>query len=112
MHFRSLKLRDAMLKVLLYVRSAFSTQEVEMVQGRIVIDTERCKGCELCTTVCPQDVIRMSSSFNTTGYRPVQLVDPLGACTGCAVCAIICPDTAITVYRQVTLRATELRAAV
>jgi 2-oxoglutarate ferredoxin oxidoreductase subunit delta len=80
-------------------------QEVEMVQGRIVIDSEHCKGCELCTTVCPQNVIRMSSSFNAKGYRPAGLVDPLGACTGCAVCAIICPDTAITVYRQVTPRA-------
>ena len=72
-----------------------------MVQGRIVIDSERCKGCELCTSVCPQSVIRMSSAFNSKGYQPAELVDPLGACTGCAVCAIICPDIAITVYRQV-----------
>jgi 2-oxoglutarate ferredoxin oxidoreductase subunit delta len=76
-----------------------------MVQGRIVIDSERCKGCELCTTVCPQNVLRMSSSVNSKGYRPAELVDPLGACTGCALCAIICPDATITVYRQVTPRA-------
>ena len=71
-----------------------------MIQGRIVVDTERCKGCELCVTVCPQHVIRMSSTFNAKGYHPAKL-DELGAiCTGCAVCAIICPDTAITVYRN------------
>ena len=72
-----------------------------MTQGRIVIDSARCKGCELCVSVCPRGVIRMSDTFNARGYRPAQLVDPAGDCTGCAVCAVICPDTAITVYRQV-----------
>ncbi len=73
-----------------------------MTQGRIVIDSERCKGCELCISVCPQQVLAMSDMFNSKGYRPAQLVDPAGMCTGCAVCALICPDTAITVYRQAT----------
>jgi 2-oxoglutarate ferredoxin oxidoreductase subunit delta len=73
-----------------------------MTQGRIVIDSERCKGCELCAGVCPQRVIYMSESFNARGYHPAKLVDPAGACTGCGVCAIICPDVAITVYRQST----------
>jgi len=76
-----------------------------MIQGRIVIDSERCKGCELCSTVCPQHVIHMSCVCNSRGYRPAQLVDPAGAGTGCAVCAIICPDVAITVFRQAAPRA-------
>ena len=71
-----------------------------MIHGRIVIDSERCKGCALCVGVCPRDVIHMSDAFNTRGYHPAQLVDPPQACTGCAVCALICPDVAITVYRQ------------
>jgi 2-oxoglutarate ferredoxin oxidoreductase subunit delta len=79
-------------------------QEASMSHGRIVIDPERCKGCALCTTVCPQGVIYMADTFNTLGYQPARLVDPGGACTGCAVCALICPDVAITVYRQVALR--------
>jgi 2-oxoglutarate ferredoxin oxidoreductase subunit delta len=71
-----------------------------MTQGRIVIDSERCKGCELCAGVCPQHVICMSEAFNARGYHPAQLVDPASTCTGCGVCALICPDVAITVYRQ------------
>jgi 2-oxoglutarate ferredoxin oxidoreductase subunit delta len=71
-----------------------------MIQGRIVIDSERCKGCELCVGVCPQHVIRMAEFFNPHGYRPASLADPDGACTGCGVCAILCPDVAIRVYRQ------------
>jgi len=72
----------------------------DMIHGRIVIDSERCKGCALCAGVCPQHVIHMSEVFNARGYRPAQLADPTGRCTGCGVCAIICPDVAITVYRQ------------
>jgi 2-oxoglutarate ferredoxin oxidoreductase subunit delta len=80
-------------------------------RGRISIDAEYCKGCELCTTVCPQGVIKMADWFNAKGYRPAQLVDPQGECTGCAVCAVICPDAVITVYRTVTPRAAVAAAA-
>jgi 2-oxoglutarate ferredoxin oxidoreductase subunit delta len=74
-------------------------------KGRIEIDAERCKGCELCVGVCPQTVIHMSVAFNAKGYHPAQLIDPGLDCTGCAVCAVICPDAVITVYRQVAPRA-------
>jgi 2-oxoglutarate ferredoxin oxidoreductase subunit delta len=70
-----------------------------MAKGRIIVDEERCKGCELCTTVCPKDLIHMADTFNAKGYRPAALIDPEGDCTGCAICAVICPDAAITVYR-------------
>ena len=70
-----------------------------MAQGRITVDELRCKGCELCTTVCPKDLIHMSNDFNAKGYRPAVLIDPDTHCTGCAICAVICPDAAITVYR-------------
>jgi 2-oxoglutarate ferredoxin oxidoreductase subunit delta len=73
-----------------------------MARGRIVIDETLCKGCELCTTVCPKDLIQMASNrFTPKGYRPAELVDPEEACTGCAICAVICPDAAISVYRFV-----------
>lgn len=72
-----------------------------MATGRIVIDLERCKGCEICREACPQDVIEFADKLNSKGYRPAILVDPHHDCTGCALCAVVCPDGCITVYRDV-----------
>jgi 2-oxoglutarate ferredoxin oxidoreductase subunit delta len=66
---------------------------------RIVINEDRCKGCELCTIPCPKGLVKMADYFNARGYRPSVLVDPKGECTGCTLCAMMCPEVAITVYR-------------
>lgn len=74
------------------------------MRGTIVVDANRCKGCELCTFVCPKHVISMAAHFTPRGYRPAQLVDHSAQCTGCLLCATICPDVAITVYREAAVR--------
>lgn len=75
-----------------------------MAKGRVVIDVERCKGCELCRDACPQDVLQLAQELNNKGYRPVILLDPEHDCTGCALCAVMCPDACITVYKDMTPR--------
>ncbi|MDA3625549.1 4Fe-4S binding protein [Saccharopolyspora oryzae] len=65
-------------------------------RGTLVIDTERCKGCELCITACPPNVLAMSEQVNTTGYRYPVLHE---GCTGCTACALVCPDAVFEVYR-------------
>ncbi len=71
-----------------------------MASGRIIINEERCKGCELCITACPPGVIGLADRLNIRGYRPATLVDSEHQCTGCALCAVVCPDVAITVFRD------------
>ena len=77
-----------------------------MARGIVVVETDRCKGCELCTTVCPQGVLVMADSFNARGYKPAMLVDAEGKCTGCGLCAVICPDAVLTVFRLPTVART------
>ena len=72
-----------------------------MARGTIEIDVARCKGCTLCTTVCPKQILVMDeSTLNAKGYHPAMLEDDHASCTGCAICAVICPDVCITVYRE------------
>jgi 2-oxoglutarate ferredoxin oxidoreductase subunit delta len=67
-------------------------------RGRPEIDTEMCKGCELCVGACPENVLRMSARTNTQGV-PFAEYDTSGGCTACKSCAIICPDNAISIYK-------------
>ncbi len=68
------------------------------IKGAIVVDTERCKGCEVCITACPHGVIAMSDQVNRKGYHFSFSAKP-DLCTGCTNCAVVCPDGVITVYR-------------
>ena len=69
-------------------------------KGALVIDTEKCKGCAVCITGCPQDpkYIALSKKVNAKGYNYLEMVNE-DACIGCASCAVICPDGVIEVYR-------------
>jgi 2-oxoglutarate ferredoxin oxidoreductase subunit delta len=69
------------------------------VKGSIEISQELCKGCELCISFCPKQLISSSGKLNAAGYPPAVFNDN-GECTGCAVCALVCPEVAIEVYRD------------
>ena len=63
---------------------------------RYLIDSDRCKGCSLCTSVCPKEVLEISDKVNTKGYFPAYQARPED-CITCARCCTICPDVAITI---------------
>lgn len=68
------------------------------IQGAVVVDTERCKGCGLCVVACPTDSLALTSrAVNHRGYAYCQ--QAADTCVGCAACAIVCPDACLTVYR-------------
>ncbi len=66
---------------------------------KLVIDEERCKGCELCLSFCPRGLLRLADHLNSQGYKPAAIVEQ-DKCTSCALCARMCPETAIEVYRE------------
>jgi 2-oxoglutarate ferredoxin oxidoreductase subunit delta len=72
-------------------------------KGKIVIDTERCKGCHLCIEVCPNSNIEVGDSPNKKGYMPARFMETVKenqkGCSGCAQCATVCPEVCIEVYR-------------
>ena len=71
-----------------------------MARGSVVVNRDRCKGCELCVRACPQAVLHLSTTFNARGYHPIEFDDRDSGCTGCALCALVCPDLVFTVYRE------------
>lgn len=65
---------------------------------KVTIERDRCKGCELCTHVCPKEVLAMSKEINDKGYFFSNVVAQ-EKCIGCRFCGFMCPDVAITVQQ-------------
>ena len=70
-----------------------------MAKGNLTIDKNVCKGCGLCVSVCPKQILILDTeNLNTSGYTPASVTD-MDACIACASCARICPDVAITIEK-------------
>ena len=39
------------------------------IRGSIVVDAEKCKGCEVCVVSCPTGTIALNSEVNGKGYN-------------------------------------------
>ena len=68
------------------------------IKGAIVVDTERCKGCNLCVVACPLHVISLAKEVNVKGYNYARQVLE-DTCNGCSSRATVCPDGCISVYK-------------
>ena len=67
--------------------------------AKVTFNSDRCKGCELCTTVCPKHIVAIDQAvINRKGYHPAHVTD-ISQCIACASCAKICPDSIITVEK-------------
>ena len=65
----------------------------------IEVTKELCKGCGLCVSVCPKEVLELSKGINTKGYNyATQFKED---CIGCKMCAEMCPDIAIVVFKEI-----------
>lgn len=69
--------------------------------GKVYFNEDLCKGCGLCTTTCPVDIVLLDTDkINIKGYHPAT-VKEMDKCIGCANCATMCPDSVITVEREI-----------
>ncbi|MCF7935126.1 MAG: 4Fe-4S binding protein [Synergistales bacterium] len=64
-------------------------------QFTVTINKGWCKGCELCISVCPKNVLELDDKMKS---EPARMDD----CIGCMQCVNICPDLAITVKERGT----------
>ena len=39
------------------------------IKGVVVVNTERCKGCNLCVVACPLHVLALTPKVNQKGYN-------------------------------------------
>lgn len=79
-----------------------SESMASLPKSYVVIDSERCKGCELCVVACPMKNLALTASLNRNGYHPVSFAfhGAKGDCTACGICYYVCPDFAIAEVRS------------
>ena len=64
------------------------------------VDRGRCKGCKICTSICPYDAIDMTKTKSFRGFiYPVEN----GKCTACRQCVYACPDFALSIHKLTDL---------
>ena len=70
----------------------------QLAKGKLEFRADRCKGCELCVSVCPKKILKLDEeNVNKKGYHPVTCTN-MDECIACASCALMCPDGIINVY--------------
>jgi NAD-dependent dihydropyrimidine dehydrogenase PreA subunit len=58
------------------------------------VDSELCKACGYCESLCPVRLFKPSGKINAYGYN-YMTADKGKKCIGCLRCLMICPDFAI-----------------
>lgn len=67
--------------------------------AKVTFNEDRCKGCKLCTVVCPKKIVIIDTEkLNMKGFHPAGVTE-MEKCIGCGFCATICPDCVIVVEK-------------
>jgi 2-oxoglutarate ferredoxin oxidoreductase subunit delta len=70
-----------------------------MAKGKVTFNVDICKGCELCITACPKNIVALDeTTINAKGFHPATVTNE-EECIACGNCAIMCPDSVIKVER-------------
>jgi len=60
------------------------------------VNTNNCKACDICVSVCPSGVLAMRYEVSSTLGAMIAIEHP-ESCIGCNECELSCPDFAIFV---------------
>ncbi len=63
------------------------------------VNTDNCKACDLCVSVCPSGVLGMVYETTSTLGAMISVNNP-ESCIGCNECELSCPDFAIYVANK------------
>ncbi|MFX0134419.1 MAG: 4Fe-4S dicluster domain-containing protein [Candidatus Hodarchaeota archaeon] len=66
----------------------------------LMLQFDRCKGCNLCIEVCPRKILKMGDQLNKRTQYPPVLINDDAKCTFCQECEINCPDYSIYVVED------------
>jgi len=69
-------------------------QVCAILEDKLYLKAELCKGCSFCVEFCPKRVLFVSSAFNAKGYHPPGVYAD-GKCSNCKLCELLCPEFAI-----------------
>ena len=70
------------------------------------IDPNYCKGCDLCSKVCPRNVYEKGEEPSANGYlvpkvaRPEACLNHMKDRLACEKCVMTCPDRAIEIVEE------------
>jgi len=67
------------------------------------VNTDNCKACDVCVSVCPAGVLAMRHEISSTLGAMISVEHP-EACIGCSECELSCPDFAIFVADRKELK--------
>lgn len=68
-----------------------------MVEFKVLIHKDKCKGCGLCIFYCPLNHLEQSDCLNKRGVK-FAVENKKNSCIGCKACFFICPEACIEVY--------------
>jgi len=70
-----------------------------MAKGRLFFNTDACKACENCVTVCPKTILELDpKNINANGFHHISVTDE-NECIACGNCAMMCPDLVIRIEK-------------
>lgn len=64
------------------------------VEPKVLIEEDKCRGCELCVVYCPAKYLELSKALNKKGVSYARVKEQ-GKCLGCGVCFVVCPHCCI-----------------